>query len=243
MPTTAACPAFARTADGACACGAAPARCRCGLLRQDQSRPVRLRPQRHALALRRGAQQLRRALRLGRLQFGLGLCGGHRPGRLRAGHRHGRLRPRAGRPQQHRRHQALARACSARAAWCRRRRAWTACRSSRARSAIAARVLQAAMGFDAGRPLLAPRSRSTTQPLPAALSLRRAVALQFFGDDASAAGLRRRRIARLRGARRHAVADRLRAAGRRPPRCSTTARWWPSATPPCASSSTRTRPR
>jgi allophanate hydrolase len=49
-------------------------------------------------------------LRLGRLQLGLGLRGGGRRGRLRAGHRHRRLGPRAGRAEQHRRPQAVARA-------------------------------------------------------------------------------------------------------------------------------------
>jgi hypothetical protein len=49
------------------------------------------------------------ALYIRRVQLRLGLCGGDRAGGLCAGHRHGRLRARAGRPEQHRRPEALQR--------------------------------------------------------------------------------------------------------------------------------------
>ena len=77
LPTTAACPAFAYTAkaDATCvarlrAAGAIPDR-------QDQSRPVRHRPRRRALALRRAAQCVRREAHPRRIELGLGgRCGG-----------------------------------------------------------------------------------------------------------------------------------------------------------------------
>ena len=62
LPTTAACPAFAYRPERARAGGGAPARRRRAARRQDQPRPVRDRPGRHALALRRPAQPVRRAL-------------------------------------------------------------------------------------------------------------------------------------------------------------------------------------
>ena len=74
--------------------------------RQDQPRPVRHRPRRHALALRHAAQPVAAGSRLRRLQLGFGRCrvDGDRP--AGAGHRHGRLGPGAGRVQQHRRPEA-----------------------------------------------------------------------------------------------------------------------------------------
>ena len=90
VPTTAACPAFARTP-------AAHAHVVQRLLdagasgRQDQSRPVRLRPERHALALWRGARILRCALCSGGSSSGSAYVVAP-GGLLRAGHRHRRVR-------------------------------------------------------------------------------------------------------------------------------------------------------
>ncbi len=93
-------------ADGACQSGAAPARCRCNAGRQDQPRPIRMWSQWLAFSLWAGAQRIRCALCVRRLQFRFGLCGGHRAGRFRAGHRHRGFGSGAGRSQQHRRTQA-----------------------------------------------------------------------------------------------------------------------------------------
>ena len=71
--------------------------------RQDQSRPVRDRPRRHALALWHPAQHVRCRAHPGRLELGLGGRGRRRSRAVGARHRHGRLRPRAGGAQQYRR--------------------------------------------------------------------------------------------------------------------------------------------
>ena len=87
--------------------GAEAARCRCEPAGQDQPRPVRLRPQRHPFALRAGPERVRPELRQRRLQFRFRLRGRNRRSRLRARHRYGRLGPRAGRPEQPGRAQAV----------------------------------------------------------------------------------------------------------------------------------------
>ena len=72
LPTTAACPAFAyQPARDAAAVARLQARRR-DRHRQDQPRPVRDRPRRHALALWRAAQSVRPELSPGRLELGLG---------------------------------------------------------------------------------------------------------------------------------------------------------------------------
>ncbi len=116
LPTTAACPEFAYVPGGVGAGRRAAAPRRRARRRQDQSRPVRHRPGRRALALWRAAQPVRPGLHPRRIELGLGGGGGGRAGELRARHRHGRLRPGAGRVQQHRRAEADPRPASARAA-------------------------------------------------------------------------------------------------------------------------------
>ena len=88
--------------------GAAPARCRCGVARQDQSRPVRHRPRRHAFTLWRASFGTRTRARQRWFEFGFGSRRGPWRGGFRAGHRHRRLGPRAGRLQRLGRHQAHA---------------------------------------------------------------------------------------------------------------------------------------
>ena len=87
----------------------APARCRRDPDRQDEPRPVRHRPGRHAFAVRRVRERFRRTLHLRRLELRVGGRRRGRPGQLRARHRHRRLRTRARGVQQHRRAQADAR--------------------------------------------------------------------------------------------------------------------------------------
>ena len=86
--------------------GGAPARGRRDRHRQDQSRSVRDRPGRRALALRRAAQSVRCEAHSGRIELGLRGGGGGGARAARARHRHRRLRPRAGGAQQHRRPEA-----------------------------------------------------------------------------------------------------------------------------------------
>ncbi len=92
--------------DRGCRPGGAPAPGRGARHRQDQPRPVRHRPRRRALALRRAAQHPRSGPGARRLVVGLGGRGGGRAGAAGARHRHRRLRPGAGRAQRHRRAQA-----------------------------------------------------------------------------------------------------------------------------------------
>ena len=106
LPTTAACPEFAyhtrarRSGRGGTAGG------RRGRRRQDQPRPVRHRPRRHPVALRRGARQPQARIHQRRIQFGIGGRGRHRarPTSRSAPTPPGRARAR--RPAGHRRHQA-----------------------------------------------------------------------------------------------------------------------------------------
>ena len=110
---------------------AAAARCRRDSARQDQPRPVRDRPGRHALALRRLPQQLRSGPHQRRIVERLGGCGRTGARELCAGHRHGRLRSHSGGIQQPGRIQADAGHCSARAVSCRPAARSMRCRSSR----------------------------------------------------------------------------------------------------------------
>ena len=73
---------------------------------QDQSRSVRDRARRHALALWRAAQRVRQALYLRRIELGFRCRGRRGTRRVRAGHRHRGLGPCARRLQQHRRLEA-----------------------------------------------------------------------------------------------------------------------------------------
>ena len=106
LPTTAGRPAFDRRPS---ALGAAVERLRDGRrgrARQDQPRPVRHRPRRHPLALRRVRNALDPARISGGSSSGSAVAVGARHGRHRARHRHRRLRPGARRVQRHRRAQA-----------------------------------------------------------------------------------------------------------------------------------------
>ena len=110
MPTTAGCPSFAyvRRASVPTVVHAA-ARRRRDPHRQDEHGSVRDRARRHALAVRRLLECLRRALHLGRIELGFGR--GRRQGAVRvlARHRHRRFGPRAGGVQQSGRPEADAR--------------------------------------------------------------------------------------------------------------------------------------
>ena len=90
--------------------GPAPARRRRALRRQDQSRPVRHRAERHPHAVHGAAQRVRRRHDLRRFEFGLGAGRRARPGAVRRGHRHRGLGPGARSAQRRRRLQAVARA-------------------------------------------------------------------------------------------------------------------------------------
>ena len=109
MPTTAACPGFAYTPETSAEVVQRLVDGGRDRDRQDQSRPVRDRPGRRALALRRAAQSVQCRLYSRRLELGLGGRGVVGPGELLARHRHRGLGPRAGRLQQHRRPEADAR--------------------------------------------------------------------------------------------------------------------------------------
>ena len=106
LPTTAACPAFAYTPTRD---AAVVARLRAGRrhrYRQDQSRPIRDRPCRCALALRHSDQSDARRSHSGRIEFGIGGCRLGRAGAALARHRYRGKRPRAGDAQQYRRVEA-----------------------------------------------------------------------------------------------------------------------------------------
>ena len=107
-PTTAGCPAFAYKPETTATVVAPPAGGRGDPGGQDEPRPVRDRPHRHAIAVRRAVVRVRSGLHRGRLELRLGGGGGRAPGRLRARHRHRGLRTRARRLQRHRGAQAHA---------------------------------------------------------------------------------------------------------------------------------------
>ncbi len=103
LPTTAACPAFSyRTEPGRRMCGSA-ARSRSADPRQDQSRSVRDRPCRRAVALRHLPQSVRSKTHTRRIKHGLRDCGRGGVRTACAGYRYRRIRAGAGRLQQHRR--------------------------------------------------------------------------------------------------------------------------------------------
>ena len=163
LPTTAACPAFAYR-PGADA--TAVARLRAGRRhhhRQDQSRPVRDRPGRRALALWRAAQPVRCRLDSRRLELGLGGRGRGRPRAAGARHRHGGLRPRAGGASTTSSASSRASVSSPPPGWCRPAARSTAYRCSRSPTDDALAALAVLAGPDAAdpysraRPLRTPR--------------------------------------------------------------------------------------
>ena len=122
-------------ARGACAGGGAADRGRRDPDRQDQPGSVRDRAGRRALALRRSAQPVRRALHRRAAPAPAPAVGvARRRGQLRARHRHRRLGARAGGVQQHRRPQAEPRPAQHDGRRCRPAARSTACRSSRSPS-------------------------------------------------------------------------------------------------------------
>ena len=106
LPTTCACPEFAYVAERSATVVELLGAGRRHPDRQDQSRPVRHRPERHPLALRHPGERVQSRLHFRRLELRLGGRRRCRPCLLRARHRHGGLGPRAGRLQQHRRAEA-----------------------------------------------------------------------------------------------------------------------------------------
>ena len=106
LPTTAACPEFAYRPDRDAALGGGTARGGRRRPRKDESRPVRHRARRHAVATRRRARQPPPRPHQRRLEFGLGRGRRHRRGRHRDRHRHRRIGAHPRRPAGHRRHQA-----------------------------------------------------------------------------------------------------------------------------------------
>ena len=157
--------------------------------RQDQPGPVRHRAGRHAVALRRPQQPVRRPLHRRRVELRVGGGGGARAGELRAGHRHGRLGPGAGglhqprraqtepRSAQHHRRRArlsLARLrLGLRAHRARTRRRWPAAAAGLRRQDPCSRAR--------GRPqALEPRRRRA--PAASASACPRPADREFFGD-------------------------------------------------------------
>ena len=110
LPTTAACPAFAYTPDTARRQRRPAARRRRDRRRQDEPRPVRHRPQRHPLPVRRSGERVRRRSDLRRVELGQRGRRRLRGRHLRPGHRHRRLGPGAGRDERDRRAEADPRA-------------------------------------------------------------------------------------------------------------------------------------
>ena len=102
MPTTAACPDFAYMPERDAFVVSAPARGRCDPTWQDQSRPVRNRPCRHAHAVSGTPERARPRDRARRLLLRFGGGGGARHRGVCARHGHGRFRARAGGPERHR---------------------------------------------------------------------------------------------------------------------------------------------
>ena len=187
VPTTAGCPEFAYTPQRSATVVAAADRRRRDSARQDQPRPVRHRPQRHALAVRRVPQQFRSGLHRRRLQLRLGGRDRARSGELRARHRHRRLRARAGGVQQPGRAQADARAAQ-------HARRGAGLPHARLRVGVRAHRGRRAGGAGRGRRFRCARSvLASRAPGPraagAALPLRRAEAaqLEFFGNREYAA--------------------------------------------------------
>ena len=88
LPTTAACPAFSYIAGARFDGGRKTARGRRHHHRQDQSRSVRDRPRRRALALWHSRQSDPRRSDSGRIEFGIGGRGFRRAGAAGARHRH-----------------------------------------------------------------------------------------------------------------------------------------------------------
>ena len=173
---------------GRAAVVAAAARRRRDPDRQDQPRPVRHRPGRRALALRRAAQSVRRRATSPAARARARPWRWRRAGQLRARHRHRRLGPRAGGLQQHRRPEADAGRCQHRGVvpglpLARLRL------DLRADRGDAARVLDVACGLRCRRT----RTRAPVagvEPLPGArfrFGVPQAGDLEFFGDDAAEA--------------------------------------------------------
>ena len=214
--------------------------------RQDQSRPVRHRAGRHALALRRAALRVQPRLHLRRLEFRLGGGGGGGAGELRARHRHRRVRARAGGVQQPDRAEA-----DARPAQHARRRAGLPLARLRVdlradRRRRARRCWRRRQGFDPADPFSRDadarrRRHGAAQLAGCRFGVPRADQLRFFGNARA-----RRRFAetlrlaeRLGGGWSRSISTR----SWKPRGCSTTGRGSPNATSPSATSSTASRRR
>ncbi len=130
--------------------------------RQDESRSVRDRPRRHALALRRPEEPVRRTLYPGRFELRLRRRRGARTGRVRARHRHCRIGARTGRLQRHRRSQADVRDHQCRGRGAGVPFASIACRSSRAVSTTPKRCWT----WPPQAPIRAMRSHARARPGP-----------------------------------------------------------------------------
>ena len=130
LPTTAACPGFAYMAEIVRTGRAAFARRRRSADWQDEPRPVRDRPGRHAHALWHATQRVRPFAHSGRIIVRLGLCGGGRHRAVRRGHGYRRFRSRARCLRQHRRIEADGRQRAPHAASCRPAGPSTPCRCS-----------------------------------------------------------------------------------------------------------------
>ena len=175
--------------------------------RQDQSRPVRDRPRRRALALWRPAQRASGRSDPRRLQLGLGVRGRRRPRAVRARHRHRGLRARAGRAQRNRRAEAQ------RSARLSTSGVVPACRTLDTISIFALDVADAFAAFEvaAGYDAADPYSRRFAQPAladPGRLRIGAPEALEFFGDAEAEAAFARDVDSRRR-ARREIVRVRL----------------------------------
>ena len=200
--------------------------------RQDEPRPVRDRPGRHALAVRRVLERVRPALRVGRLELGLG---GRRRRRASCRSRSAPTRPA----------RAACRRRSTGSSASSRRAGWSSTRGRRAGLPLAGLrvgVRRATSTAGGARspcwpgPTAATRTRAPRRPGRPAPARR-----ARCGSACRAVDAARRRPPRTRGTRAVAAAaavgrrdrrGRHRAVPARPGGCSTRARGSPSATPP-----------
>ena len=194
LPTTAACPAFAYTPRTIGLRRRAARARRRDRHRQDQSRPVRDRPRRRALALRRSAQRAARRSHSRRLELRLGDRGRRRARAVLARHRHGGLGPRAGGAQRHRRPEAVARRAFRRPASFPPAGRSTRSRSSRSTSPTPSRSFRSPCAYRRERRLFAAPFRAAcavgAAERPAARRSPRRQR-QFFGDAEAEAAFAR----------------------------------------------------